>query len=259
MTPIGAVDGRRQVRSPPRIDERTFKRRPNMMYARSLAICLGIVCSTHALEGQGPSHYRDFSFGSDLASVSDLAGVPASKAKTIHQRPAVLQDLEWRPSRWNVGSSAASTDPVEQIVFSFYNDQLFRVVVDYAHDRTEGMTDADMIEAISTVYGTPVKRIPGAIRAASQLEVESGLPVARWGDTEHAVVLFRTSSYREVFRLIVTEPALDDLARKATLQAMRLDEQDAPRREIARQKKERDDNRAAADKARTANKGGFRP
>jgi hypothetical protein len=230
-----------------------------MMYARSLAVCFGILFSTHALEGQGPSHYRDFSFGSDLASVSDLAGVPASKAKTIHQRPAVLQDLEWRPSRWNAGSSAASTDPVEQIVFSFYNDQLFRVVVDYAHDRTEGMTDADMIEAISAVYGTPVKRIPGAIRAASQLEVESGSPVARWGDAELAVVLFRTSSYREVFRLIVTEPALDDLARQATLQAMRLDEQDAPRREIARQKKERDDNRAAADKARTANKGGFRP
>jgi hypothetical protein len=120
------------------------------------------------------------------------------------------------------------------------------------------MTDADMIEAISAVYGVPVKRIPGAVRAVSQLEVESGSPVARWGDAEHAVVQFRISSYREVFRLIVTEPALDDLARKATIQAMRLDEQDAPRREIARQKKERDVSRAAAEKARLANKGGFR-
>jgi hypothetical protein len=230
-----------------------------MMYARSLAVCFGIVCSTHALEGQGPSQYRDFALGSDLASVSDLAGVSASKAKTIHQRSEVLQDLEWRPSRWNVGSSAASTDPVEQIVFSFYNDQLFRVVVDYAHDRTEGMTDADMIEAISAVYGTPVKRLPGAVRVASQIEVESGLPVARWGDAHHAVVLYRTSSYRETFRLIVTEPALDDLARTATIRAMRLDEQEAPRREIARQKKERDDSRAVAEKARIANKGGFRP
>jgi hypothetical protein len=83
--------------------------------------------------------------------------------------------------------------------------------------------------------------------------------VARWGDAEHAVVLYRTSTYRETFRLIVTEPALDDLARKATVQAVRLDEQDAPRLEIARQKKERDDGRAAAEKARTANKVGFRP
>ena len=222
MTPIGAVDGANGALAAG--DLRTDRReKANMMNARSLAVCLGIVCSTYALDAQGPSHYRDFSLGSGLASVSDLAGIPASTAKTIHQRPAVLQDLEWRPSRWNAGSSAASTDPVEQIVFSFYNDQLFRVVVDYAHDRTEGMTDVDMIEAISAVHGPPVKRIPGAVRAGSQLEVESGSPVARWGDAEHAVVLYRSSSYRAVFRLIVTEPTLDDLARKATIQAVRLD------------------------------------
>ena len=230
-----------------------------MMYARLLAVGFAIVCSTHPLEGQGALRYRDFALGSDLASVSDLAGVSASKAKTIHQRPAVLQDLEWRPARWNVGSTAASTDPVEQIVFSFYDDQLFRVVVDYAHDRTEGMTDADMIEAISATYGTPVKRIAGTGRVASQVEVESGLAVARWGDDGRAVVLYRTSSYREVFRLIVTDPALDGLARKATTQAVRLDAQEAPNREITRLKKERDDGRAAAEKARVANKAVFRP
>jgi hypothetical protein len=230
-----------------------------MMYARLFAVGVAIVCSTYALDGQGLSGYRDFALRSDVASVSDLAGVSASKARTIHQRPAVLQDLEWRPMRWNLGSTAASTDPVEQIVFSFYNDQLFRVVVDYAHDRTDGMTDADMIEAISATYGTPVKRTAGAVRVASQVEVESGSAVARWGDDGRAVVLYRTSSYREVFRLIVTEPALDDLARKATNQAVRLDEREAPNREIARQKKERDDGRAAAEKARIANKAAFRP
>ena len=229
------------------------------MHARTLAICaFGIVFSAVGLEGQGLSQYRNFELGSDLASVATLAGVASSDAKTIHQRPAVLQDLEWRPARWNVGSTAASTDPVEQIVFSFYNDQLFRAVVDYAHDRTEGMTDADMIEANSATYGTPVKRIAGT-RVASPVEVESGLAVARWGVDGRAVVLYRTSSYREVFRLIVTDPALDDLARKATTQAVRLDAQEAPNREITRLKKERDDGRAAAEKARVANKAVFRP
>lgn len=211
------------------------------------------------LDGQGLSHYRNFELGSDLASVSTLTGVASSEAKTIHQRPAVLQDLEWRLSHWMVGSATASTDPVEQIVFSFYNDQLFRIVVDYGHDRTEGMTDADMIEAISAVYGTPVKRTSGPIRAASPLEIESGSPVTRWGNGDHSVVLYRTSSYGPAFRLIVTESALADLARKATIQAVRLDDQEAPRREIARQKKERDDGRAVAEKARIANKRIFRP
>jgi hypothetical protein len=57
----------------------------------------------------------------------------------------------------------------------------------------------------------------------------------------------------------VTTSALDDLARKAAIQATRLDAQDAPRREIVRQKKERDDSRAAAEKARVVNKAVFRP
>ena len=113
-----------------------------MMYARTLAIgAVGMVFLAHGLDGQGLAQYRNFALGSDLAAVSTLAGVASSEAKLIHQRPAVLQDLEWRPSRWNVGSTSASTDPVEQVVFSFYNNQLFRVVVDYGHDRTEGMTE----------------------------------------------------------------------------------------------------------------------
>ena len=78
-------------------------------------------------------------------------------------------------------------------------------------------------------------------------------------DADHAVVLYRTSSYGEAFRLILTESALDGLARKAALQAMRLDDQEAPRREIARQKKEQDDGRSAAEKARVANKAIFKP
>jgi hypothetical protein len=66
-------------------------------------------------------------------------------------------------------------------------------------------------------------------------------------------------SYGEGFRLIVTESALDDLARKAGIQGARLDERDAPRLEAARQKQQRDDRRAASDKARVANKAVFRP
>jgi len=231
-----------------------------MMHARTLAICaVGMVLAGQSLEAQDLSRYRGFALGSELAAVSKLTGVASVEAKTVHQRPALLQDLEWRPSRWSVASTSESTDPVDKAVFSFYNDQLFRVVVDYGHDQTEGMTDADMVDAISAVYGIRGKGISGAARVASQVEAESGSPVARWGDAEHAVVLYRTTSYREAFRLIVTELALDRLARTARVQAMRLDEQEAPGREIARQKKERDDGRTAAEKARVANKGVFRP
>ena len=226
---------------------------------RTLAIALGVVLSSGTVHAQGLAQYRSFELKTTVAAVSGLAGVPAAEAKTIHERPAMLQDLSWRPSRWIAGSNSASTDPVEQIAFSFYNDQLFRIVVDYGHDRTEGMTNADMTEAISSIYGTPGKRASAATRMPSQIEAESGSVIARWGDAEHAAVLYRTSSYGEAFRLILTESALDGLARKATTNAIHLDAQEAPRREIARQKKEQNDGRTAAEKARVANKKIFKP
>ena len=161
------------------------------MKARTIAICaFGTVLLTHGLEGQGLAQYRNFALKSDPALVAALAGVAVSEVKVTHQRPVVMQDLEWRLSRWIASSSEGSTDPVEQMVFSFYNNQLFRIVVEYAYDRTEGMTDADMIGAISAVYGTPVKRAAAAARAATRVEIESGLPVARWGDAKQSVVLY---------------------------------------------------------------------
>jgi len=231
-----------------------------MMNARTIVACaVGTVLLTQGLDGQSLAQYRNFELKSDLAAVAALAGMPASEAKLIHQRPAVMQDLEFRPSSWIAQSNQASTDPVEQLRFSFYNDQLFRVVVDYGYQKTEGMTDADMIEAITSVYGTPIKRSTAPARVATRVESESGSPVARWGDAAYSVVLYRNSAYRRTFRLIVTDPALDALARKADSQAVRLDEQEAPSREVARQQKEFDDGRAAAEKARVVNKNVFRP
>jgi hypothetical protein len=231
-----------------------------MLNARMLAICaLGIACSTQALQGQSLTRYRNFELRSGVASVSALAGVQPSTAKAIHQRPALLQELEWRPSRWVSGSTVASTDSVERIFFSFYNDQLFRIVVDYGGGQTAGMTGPDMIQAISAVYGAPLPRTPAPTRALSRIDIESGSAISRWGNSEHAVVLYQTTSYNSSYRLVMTDIRLDDLARKAAAQAVQLDDQEAPAREIARQKKEQEDGRAAAEKARAANKEAFRP
>jgi hypothetical protein len=231
-----------------------------MTNPRMLAIsALALLFQARGVEGQGPARYRNFELGVNVAAVSALTGVATTDVKTIHQRPAVLQDLEWRLPQGVRGSADASVDPVEQVVFSFYNDRLFRIVVDYEHNRTEGMTDADMVEGISAVYGSPVKRTIGPARIASRIEAESGSSVSRWGGAGYTVVLYRTSSYSGAFRLIVTEAALESLARKATIQSVRLDDLEAPGREAARLKKEQADNRTAAEKARVANKKVFRP
>jgi hypothetical protein len=230
-----------------------------MIAARCLAIApLGLLLCTQLLSGQSRAHYREFQLGGDLASVSALAGVAVSETKAVHQRPALIQDLEWRRPYAATSSTAPAPDPVQQIVFSFYNDQLFRLVIDYDRNRTEGMTDADMIDAISSEYGSITKTPQKSRAASSRVAEESGTPVARWGDADYSVVLYR-SSYASGFRMIVTSVRLDALAGTATAQALLQDERDAPRREIARQKKEADDTRAAQEKARLANKAVFRP
>jgi hypothetical protein len=220
---------------------------------------LGVICSGPALHSLDRSRYRDFRLGDDVASVCALAGVAASEVKTIHLRPALMQEVQWQRPYSGTGTALAQLDPVKQIMFGFYNDQLSRVVVDYDRDRTAGMTDDDLIDAISAQYGPRLKPGVKTRRAVtSQAEQESGTLVARWGDAEYSVVLYR-SSYESGFRLVVDSPRLEALARTADAQATRLDEREAPAREIARQKKEAEGVRASQAKARLANKAAFRP
>src|SRR5947209_2105846 len=95
--------------------------------------------------------YRNFQLGMNLTAVQKQAEMKPSEVKVIHQRPALIQDLEWRPLRFP-GPSPES-DPVKDVLFSFYDGQLFRMVVNYDRYRTEGMTTQDMVDAISKIYG----------------------------------------------------------------------------------------------------------
>src|SRR5437899_8030677 len=76
------------------------------------------------------SSYREFQLGMDLNAVKKQT----SEARTIHQRPALIQDLEWRPRGFG---SAAESDPVKDVLLSFYNGQLFRIVVNYDRYKTD--------------------------------------------------------------------------------------------------------------------------
>jgi hypothetical protein len=230
-----------------------------MINSRALAVgALGLLLSAPLLDSQGRPRYRDFQLGGNLSSVSALTGVAVSEARAIHVRPARMQELQWqRP--YSSSETLSQTDPVKQIVFSFYNDQLSKLVVDYDHERTAGLTDTDLIDALSIEYGPRLK--PGARTGRSgvvtRVEEESGTPVARWAGADYSVVLYR--GYTSDFRLIVASPRLEALARTADVQATRLDDREAPQREIARQKKETDDARASQAKSRVANKAAFRP
>lgn len=224
-----------------------------------IGVCVfGLVLCGSTAAAQDFGRYREFELGSAVAAVSTLTGVAESELKQIHQRPALIQELTWRPRYGARRSPGGDTDSVEQIVFDFYDGRLFRLTVHYDRKQTEGLTDVDMIEAISTVYGSPARAETPRWRLGPA-DDDLGARIAEWGDESSSVTLRRRSTYAVGFGLVVTDEPVAALARTAAARAAVLDAREAPQREAARQKKEAEDRRAAEEKARSTNKPSFRP
>jgi len=202
------------------------------------------------------SRYREFQFGMDLQEVAEQAGMQPSEARVIHQRPAVIQELEWRPIS-GIGTSLQA-DSVQEVLFSFYNAKVFRMVVVYDRYKTEGLTDEDMVEAISAKYGTAARPAATVVLFSSfQVYNNSERVIARWENSQYSFNLFR-SSFQPTFGLLIFDKRLDALAQAAIAEAIRRDEQEAPQREIQRQQREDENNRESLEKARQVNKRNFR-
>lgn len=199
------------------------------------------------------SKYRDFQLGADLATVAKQAGVDASEAKVIHRRPALMQELSWRPQ--TLGSSP-KTGP-QEVVFSFYDDTLYRIVVNYDRYETEGLTTEDIVAAFAEPYGVAAKpTVPAEATPGPYGDREEIL--ARWQDGQYRFELIR-SSFGPSFKLAGVLKKLEAPAQSAALEAKRLDDQEAPQRDAARAASEEEAARVKSEKARLVNKPKFRP
>jgi hypothetical protein len=145
---------------------------------------------------------------------------------------------------------------VKDGLLSFFNGELFRIVVTYDRYKVEGMTAEDMIQAISTTYGTATR--PTAEIAYHSNYGEVATVVARWENAENSYDLIRTGD-RSSFAMVLYSKRLDALAQAAIVESARLDAQEAPQREVDKQKKREEDERLVLEKARSVNKPNFRP
>ena len=171
----------------------------------------------------------------------------------VDQRPELIQELMWFPPR---GGDMAG-DSAQKILFTFYNDQLSRVVVSYDRSRTEGLTAEDLIEAISTTYGVaPIPSVGTAPLIPGRNADDKIL--ARWEDPQYSITLFR-SKYLSTFGLVLLSKRLDGLSMVAHAEAMLLDEREAPARESARRQGRTDDDRLREETVRRLNKAAFKP
>ena len=207
---------------------------------------------------QDLSKYRDFQFGMNLDSVAKQVQMKTTEAKTIHQRPAMIQMLDWNQLGYSQHSDKTAT--VRSIHFDFYNDQLSKMVVTYNPVETKGLTADDVIEAISATYGkaaTPGDSDSISISNSRTYEDREKI-LARWEDAQYSYNLYR-SSYGNTFGVVAFSKPLEELARSSSLEADRLDKLEAPAKELADLKKQADDTRTAQETARSINKPNFHP
>jgi hypothetical protein len=210
---------------------------------------------TSMLSAADLSTYRGLKLGMSLTAASKQVGSKPSEARILHQRPALIQELNWE-IRSPVQTGTTKPDPVKDGLLGFVNGELFRIIVTYDRYKVEGMSVDDMIQAISASYGTATK--PTAEIAYHSNYAEAAPVLARWQDSEYSYDLVRTGD-RASFAMVLYSKRLETLAEAAAVESARLDAEDAPRRELDKQKKRDDDDRLALDKARAVNKPNFRP
>lgn len=228
-----------------------------MKVVRALAVLVfGAMLSNGPANAQDFSRYRFFQLGRSVSAVAQAANMGPSDARVIHQRPALIQELDWRP-QYQSPSSRVATDPVLEVALTFYNDQLFRITITYDKSRTDGMTNADVIEAVSAIYGLAV--VP-ATPHSSRSSRNEAVTIARWVNGDRTLTLSR-SVFPAMFRLVMVSTTLNDLAEASIAEAVISpdDTDEALQRGANRRQKEFADAIAAQDGARLRNKAAFHP
>jgi len=218
------------------------------------AACIVLAVST--VSSAELSRYREFELGASVATVTAVTQ-NAARVRIVHSRPALLQQLEWRP-RYMAGVPQADRDSIGEVVFSFVDDQLFQMSIAYAQDRTSGLTDEDMVGSLTAVYGAPSSPSPRTRTTSSAVALDAPVVIAEWRHADTTVVLQRRE-YSESFFLVITSLPLDIIARKAQATAVAMDQREAPAREAALLKKRADDEKVAAETTRATSKKAFRP
>src|SRR5258708_18879006 len=151
------------------------------------------------LRAQDLSKYRHFTLGMNLTNLLEHTEQKLTDVKTIHGRPALIQELTWWPP--NAPGTSVHSDGVEQILFSFYNGELYKISVTYDRSSTEGLTEADMVKSVPAKYGPATIVAPEIESAINDRYDAKQKPVASWEDAQYSSSLVRSSS-NDVLRLV---------------------------------------------------------
>jgi hypothetical protein len=224
-----------------------------MKTIRCSILCFVVLLLTAPLlRAQDLSKYRHFTLGMSLTRVLERTDQKMAGVKVIHGRPALIQEVTWWPP--NIPGSSYRSDTVEQILFSFYNAELYKISVTYDRTSTEGLTAEDMVKSISAKYGPATSVKPEVDSATNERYDMRQKPVATWEDSQYSFNLVR-SSFSGSFELLIYSKRLNAEAEVALAEAVKLEKEEEPQRKAERQKKQTGDLEASRQK----NQKSFRP
>lgn len=193
---------------------------------------LALAASASLTAAQGRPRYRTYTMGDSPVSISRQIGLPMMEVTSTPAAAGAVQELRWH-ARYVRRGTEPTGDPVDRLVFSFHEHRLFRIVVDYAPDRTEGMTEADMVAAVSALYGSPRRRTIASTEDAQAPVRPADIVVAQWISGDQAVALLALQG-GTAFRVIVVSSALQTLARASGAREAPVDRPDWPSIDAAR-------------------------
>ena len=224
----------------------------NRARTRARTVLSGLV---HAPVAAAPdvSRYRAYVLESSLDAIVEDSGVRASDVQMVHERPAMIHELEWRPPF--LISDRELADPVHDITFRFYDRVLYQMTVSYDRARTDALTSKDIIDALTIAYGSPISTSP---TSRGPTVGHQWMVLAQWENDSSSVTLFRPDPCASEFKLILMSKALIDRARDAIREAARLDAIEAPRRAVEQRNRQLTADDAAHEQTRATNKAAFR-
>ena len=224
-----------------------------MKTMRSWMLGLGaLLLAAPMLRAQDFSKYRGFSLGTSLVSVLKHTDKKLTDVNVTHGGPPLFQEVIWWPP--NIPGTSFRADSVEQILFSFYNGELYKITVTYDQTSTEGLTSQDMVKSIAETYGPATSVAPEIDSTTIERYDVKQKPVASWEDSQYSFNLVR-SSFTDRFGLVISSKRVSAEAELAIVEAVRLDKEDGPKKEAERLKKVTED----LEVARQKNQKRFRP
>jgi len=221
---------------------------------KSAVVVVLVLITGFVVSAQDLSKYRKFALGTTVQALLKQTGQDSREVSVSHQSPALIQEITFWPVDSSYSSSSVNQDPVLEIAFSFYNGSLYRMAVTYDRFSMQGLTEDDLVKAISLRYGTGREFYPEINLAAPDAVESTDQVVARWDNSRNSVSLIQSNTMNS-FTLIVLSKQVGAQAETAITSAVKLENEEAPQKDVDRQTQESVDLEAARQKNLTT----FRP